>query len=87
MFKTIQSKPSSKPSLLIAEQAIIIHFQSLMFSRFSFSIIKSGSAACIKSYLLAKINIGTFESSGCSNNPFNSSPASYILSVSAESIT
>ena len=57
------------------------------FDNFKDSTISSGPKACIKSYLLAKTNKGTFNNSSSFNRESNSTPASFSLSLSAASIT
>ena len=83
----IQSNPSSKPSLVLAEHAIIIHLRSVILSKFNFSVISSGPRAWIRSYLLANTSIGTPYNSFSFNNNYNSFPASESLIGSAASIT
>ena len=50
-------------------------------------LTSSGDIASIKSYLFAKINTGMPYKSSSSSNFYSSTPASYTLLTSAESIT
>ena len=62
-FSTNHPSPSSRPSWVLAEHAVIVHVLVLICSMFSCYRIWFGSKACTKSCLFAKIKRGAFASS------------------------
>lgn len=87
IYLTSHSMPSCTPSCVFAEQAIIDHCLFYMASNFSVSEISSGDNAVAKSYLFAKINSGTLAKLFSPKRFSSSSPASFNLLLSDESMT
>ena len=61
-FSTNHPSPSSRPSWVLAEHAVMVHVLVLICSIFNCYRIWFGSKACTKSCLFAKINRGAFAS-------------------------